>query len=131
MNINRLTMLHHASMLVADEITPTHEGTMIETLKKRPGPKPRNRPKARVKSYAFYPRDFAAIAWFAARYDTEGESDALRQMIDIAMTQAVGIQWAEKIGNETKEGEVDAPHTGNGTVSDLSRPQRDGADRHE
>jgi hypothetical protein len=46
---------------------------------------------------SLYPIDRAAIRWWSERNDTDSDAAALRQMIDRAMSLALGEDWASKI----------------------------------
>lgn len=65
--------------------------------RRKPGPAPSTAPKAKARAYAVYPIEEAAISWFARERGAESESDALRKMVALAMTMALGPDWAERM----------------------------------
>lgn len=74
--------------------------TAMDTLtiaRRKPGPAPKNGPKARTQGYAVYPIHRDAIRWWNERHGSDSESAALRQMIDRAMSLALGEDWADKL----------------------------------
>ena len=70
---------------------------LTSETRRKPGPRPKNRPKAVSTPMSLYPVDRAAIRWWSGRNATESEAAALRQMIDKAMSLALGEDWAKQI----------------------------------
>ena len=68
------------------------------TIRRKPGPAPKDGPKAKSASYSLYPIDEAAIARWTSHWGTPSEAAALRRMIDVAMSLQLGSDWQDKIG---------------------------------